>query len=176
MRASLRWAWVTCCVPWTLAVACGTSGDASKGKCSVSGTLLGSSFDAQDCTIFTTGHAGAYATDLVITDFSGACGVVAENSVKAHSKVIDAHFGGVSSLTTGTYAVGSNGIDAQFVTFDATCNSPTGESGGGTILVTQASPSISGTFDLYFNADHVTGSFDVTSCSPAPTDGAVPCL
>jgi hypothetical protein len=96
--------------------------------------------------------------------------------LKANSKVIDLHFTGTAPLATGTYMAGGNGFDAQFATYDATCNSPSGESaGGGQVVVTQVDTSIKGTFDLYFNSDHVTGSFDVSNCTISAPDAATFC-
>ncbi len=117
--------------------------------------------------------AGQSVTDVVITDFAGACVVVSSNALYASSKVIDLHFRGSGALQPGTYnAGGSNGLFPQYATFDAKCSSPSGESaGGGSVVVTSVAPTITGTFDLFFNSDHVTGTFDAPICSRQSTDG-----
>ena len=109
--------------------------------------------------------AGQSVTDVVITDFAGACRVVSSNALYANSKVIDLHFRGSGVLQPGTYNAGSNGLFPQYATFDARCSSPSGESaGGGSVVVTSVAPTITGTFDLFFNSDHVTGTFDAPIC------------
>jgi hypothetical protein len=76
----------------------------------------------------------------------------------------------------------SGQAEADFNSVDATCSqhgvSATAKSG--TVVVTQATSStVSGTFDLLFGTDHLTGSFDSTVCSTDPstleTDGGQAC-
>ena len=177
MTLSARTVCVTACVLWTTVFACGSPSTGQSGTCTVSGTIQGSSFDARDCTSGATVAGGQYTTDIVLTDFLGACGVVGASALKASSKIIDLHFTGNTPLAVGTYKANGAGLDAQFATYNATCNSPSGGSAtGGQILVTAIAPSIKGTFDLYFSGDHLTGWFDVSSCAIVATDAATPCM
>jgi hypothetical protein len=64
----------------------------------------------------------------------------------------------------------------QFAEFDATCNSPNGESGSGTVTITSASgSSLSGTYSFTLNADSISGSFVAPNCVGAPGTGQQMC-
>lgn len=161
------------------AMACSSPSSAgeSTGSCTVSGSLLGAPLTVRDCASATSTTAGRFVTDIAITDFGGACGILMSNALRANSKVLDLHFNSSSALALGTYNVGSSGFDAQFATYGPTCDSPSGESaGGGNVVVTRLTPTIDGTFDLSFGADHVTGGFSVPNCSPGSTPGPTACM
>lgn len=151
-----------------VAAACSGSsggGGTAAGSGSVSGTLLGKSFATAD--------AASYATStgirIVLYDAPGLCGYLKSNAVKANSSsiVID-----ISSPNAGSYP----GSNVQYAQFDATCNSPMGESGSGTVEITSTDANmISGTFRLTLNSDSITGSFFAPICMGAPGSGPQSC-
>jgi hypothetical protein len=47
---------------------------------------------------------------------------------------------------------------------------------GGTITITQTSPTVTGSFDLTFASGHVTGSFNAIRCAPSNADGPASCI
>jgi hypothetical protein len=134
------------------------------GAGTVNGTLQGLSFSVGDAISLTrNGH------EIAITDYGGAC--TTANSVKANSNVL-VFFFAATAFATGTYAVGGNGgVSVQYAHYDATCNSPNGESAtSGSVVITGITDSgVSGTFDVTFATDHITGTFDASTCTPPGT-------
>ncbi len=142
------------------------------GSGTVTGTLLGNTLAAKDA-ISSLGGGTPY---VVVTDFSGACAL--GNNLKANSSGLLFDFLTSSSFTVGTVNVGA-ALDVQYATYDATCNSPTGESStSGSVTITSVdSCKVVGTFDVTLNNDHVTGSFTAPNCVPsvASLDGGTAC-
>ncbi len=135
------------------------------GSGSVSGTLLGKSFSAADAASYMT----STGVRIVLYDAAGICGDLRTNAVKANSSdiILD-----LSSPNTGSYA----GVQVQYAQFDATCKSPAGESGSGTVEVTSSDANmVAGTFHVSLNRDTVTGSFVAPTCAGAPGTGAQSC-
>jgi hypothetical protein len=152
-----------------LLAACGSPGGATtaaSGEATVHGTLLGKTFTPVDATSYTQ-DALVY---FVLSDAPGACGDLVANTVKASSSAL---FFYLPDVTVGmTYG----GPSVQFAEFDATCNSPAGESGSGTVTITAASAtSVSGTFAFSLNSYSVTGTFVAPNCAGAPGAGAQVC-
>jgi hypothetical protein len=143
----------------------GGSGAAAAGSGSVSGTLLGKSFSTADAASYMT----STGVRIVLYDAAGICSDLKTNAVKANSSdlIID-----LSSPNMGSHA----GVQVQYAQFDATCNSPAGESGSGTVDVTSSDANmIAGTFHVSLNGDMVTGSFVAPTCAGAPGTGAQSC-
>ncbi len=109
---------------------------------------------------------GTYTTDVVLADFANICGILSSNALKANSNVLDFHYSAKTALVAGNYPAQTGPLDAQYANYDATCNSPKGESAsGGMVTITQIdSTQIVGSLDLTFNTDHVTGSFTAPVC------------
>jgi hypothetical protein len=84
-----------------------------------------------------------------------------------------------TSFAVGTVSVGAN-LDVQYATYDATCNSPAGESAtSGSVTITSVDTcKVVGTFDVTLNTDHVTGSFTAPNCIPMALslDGGQSCM
>jgi hypothetical protein len=157
-------AWASLCL-----FACGTSTSAppgSSGSGSVSGTLLGKTFSAVDAASFT--NSGTVT--VVLSDASGICGDLMATAVKPNSSAL------VISLPGAVNGMKYTGVNVQFAEFDATCNSPSGESGSGTVTITAASANaLSGTFALFLNSDSITGSFVAPTCAPGSNDASTSC-
>jgi hypothetical protein len=67
---------------------------------------------------------------------------------------------------------------AQFAVDDASCNATTGpiEATSGTLTVTRVDATgYTGTFDLTFGTDHVTGTFNTGTCSALGTVTSFTC-
>jgi hypothetical protein len=136
---------------------------ASAGSATVTGTFLGAAFTAKDAIVFR-----GTSNVIAFTDYAGACALA--NAQKANSQVIS------FDLFTAPVAVGTvsgAALDVQYATFDATCNSPSGESGTGSVTITaiDACGAATGTFDVTLNGDHATGSFAAAACSPPTATG-----
>ena len=152
-----------------LLAACGSPSGATaaaSGSVTVHGTLLGKTFTPVDVTSYTQ-DALVY---FVISDAPGVCADLVASTVKASSSTL---FFYIPDVTVGmTYG----GRSVQFAEFDATCNSPAGESGSGTVTITAASAtSVRGTFAFTLNSDSVTGTFVAPSCAGPPGTGAQVC-
>jgi hypothetical protein len=123
---------------------------------------------------FTPADAASYSTNgavtVVLYDASGVCGELKDNAVKPNSSALVFTLPGAAGGMTYT------GVEVQFAEFDASCNSPAGESGSGKVTITAASASsVSGSFVVNLNADSVTGNFVAPTCAGAPGSGAQSC-
>lgn len=82
-----------------------------------------------------------------------------------------------SPVVAGTYSPNDNpGDDAYALTagynsLDANCMGNTGEATTGSVTLTSIGAVYSGTFDLMFGTDHVTGTFDAPFCEVGPIVG-----
>jgi hypothetical protein len=166
MRPSIL-AWSSLCL-----LACGTStsssppGSPGSGSGSVSGTLLGKTFTPKDAASVTNGGT----VTVVLADASGICSDLMSTAVTANSSAL------VMMLPAAVSGMKYSGVNVQFAEFDATCNSPSGESGSGTVTITSANAgSISGTFAFSLNSDSITGSFVAPTCAPGSSDAAQTC-
>ena len=142
---------------------------------SVTGTFLGKTLNAQDAVAFES-HTTQYEVVVGVTDYKGACGL--GNDVKANSNVLAFIYQGATALVPAVIDIAqTNTMSAQFTEFDGTCQSPQGESAGaGTITFTRVDDcAVTGSFDLMFNTDHVTGTFAAPVCAAAPDGGTASC-
>jgi hypothetical protein len=138
----------------------------------VSGTLLGAPFSAADAVAYPSSDSSGF---VVITDFASACSFVGTNDAKASSKVLSFDFL-QTPIATGTFDTAA--VDVQYAVFDANCHSPYGEStDSGTVTIASVgSGTVTGTFDLTFGTDHVTGSFTAPLfAQPAKSTAASAC-
>ncbi len=145
---------------------------ASVGSATVTGTLLGNTLAAKD-SISNPGNGTPY---VIITDYANACSV-GLNNIKKNSSGLLFDFLTTSTIAVGTVNVGAD-LDVQYATYDATCQSNTGESStSGSVTITKAdSCAIQGTFDVTLSNDHVTGSFTAPNCASPPSDAGQGCL
>jgi hypothetical protein len=136
------------------------------GSATVRGTLLGKTFTPVDAASYVD-HA---LVSVVFYDAPGVCGDLVANAIKPNSSAL------TFSIPDATVGMTYRGPSVQFAEFDATCNSPAGESGSGTVTITAAgATSVSGNFSFMLNSDSVTGSFIAPTCAGAPGTGAQIC-
>jgi hypothetical protein len=143
----------------------GTPGGTT-GSATVHGTLLGKTFVPVDAAWYSQNGL----LNIVLYDAPGACADLTTNTVHPSSNAL------TFSIPDATVGMTYGGPSVQFAEFDATCNSPAGESGSGMITVTAANASsVSGTFSFTLNADTVTGSFIAPKCAGPPGTGPQMC-
>jgi hypothetical protein len=156
---------LVCGIAFVLAGCSSPSGPSTAGSGSVQGTLLGKAFTPVDAASLT---ANGMVT-VVLYDASGLCGELTTNGVKPNSSALSFV---LPTAASGTY----NSVNVQFVEFDATCNSPAGESGSGSVTVTASSASsLSGKFLFMLNSDLIAGSFVAPTCTGVPGTGPKVC-
>lgn len=147
----------------SLLVACGSSA----GSASVDGTVSGVSLSPSSASYLDL------TNEIVISSNGDSCTDVQNDMKRKDSQDLIIGFG-TSSLSPGTFAIDH----ATFETFDDVCNSPidttaatgtvtvTAVDQSGTLNITGAINSVTGTFDITFaSGEHVTGSFAAESCS-----------
>ena len=159
--------------------ACGPStGTTSSAAGSATGTVGGVSLGVQDA-FFANGVTTG--TVVGVTSFSGACETLysskryPRSSVGLSLQLIAYEGGGPAGPVTapGTFAllgtsVGGDTFGASWDSVDGSCGDTTTQATGGTVTVTAVTASqLTGTFDLTFGGDHVTGSFSATDCAAA---------
>jgi hypothetical protein len=167
MRESFACACALACLFAGCSSPSGGSAAGSHGSGSVGGTLLGKTFTPVDAASYA---AGGMVT-VVLTDAAGACSDLVQNAVTRSSSAL------VITLPAAASGATYASAEVQFAVFDASCNSPAGESGTGSVTITAASAtSVSGTFSLTLNADSVTGSFVAPTCAGAPGTGKQVCM
>jgi hypothetical protein len=158
----------------TLMVGAGCNAGPAGGEATMTGTLLGKSFTPVDAVSATNTTGGTTTTTIVFTDFAGACDMLQGDVIGGSSDILSFTFTGSSPLGTGTFSVTAptRGTTAEghFAEFTV-CGSTAAEStSAGTITVTGVDSSgITGTFDLTFESDHVTGTFTAPTCAARKT-------
>lgn len=149
----------------------GDSGGCAPASATLTGTMLGQTLTPKDAVSFEA-HTTEYEAVVVITDFTGTCAL--GNDFKKNSNVLSmVYLSSSTPLTPAKFDLAQSTVwDAQYAQYDATCNSPQGESStGGTITITSVDAcGITGSYDLTLNSDHVTGAFTAPSCNN-PSDG-----
>jgi hypothetical protein len=141
----------------------GGSGDAggATGSATATGTLQGAAFTPMD--------AVSYSGDVALADFSGICAFGLSEAKPGATYLYLVFVGG--SVVVGETDVGPS-LQIQSVVADpSSCNSTIENATAGTVTVSRADASqVTGTFDLTFADDHVSGSFVAPTCSH-PGDG-----
>jgi hypothetical protein len=174
-----------------------SSGDTGSGcpasTNTVSGTVSGVTLTPMSAAAFLGLADASYPNQatIVIANVPDICAVI--RSLFAHPSQLAANLDqllftlGETSATAGPVTVGTytptstpDELTAQFESFDATCQ-PTGDAGvggveqtSGQVVLCTAGPTYSGTFDLIFGADHITGTFSAPLCEVAADAGAPP--
>jgi hypothetical protein len=152
----------------------------ASGHATVSGTLLGKPFVAQDAiAVAANGSAEGF---IVITDYPNACSLALASASKANSTAITFDFY-MQHFAAGTYNTvffrntDPNIADAQVEHSDATCSTNGASATSGTVIITQVdATAVTGTFDVSFGADHTSGSFTAgLIAQPAPSDDGTAC-
>jgi hypothetical protein len=166
------------------AAACGTSSSStsstSQGSATINGTVNGQSVTANDVigltgTEMKDASTNAYAA-VIISNQTGTCGrahsSVWDGSPGYEVLVIDAVVSGASSVSPGTYPVGSTGV-AQLTVVHAD-GTTAGNAGDGTITFSAVGSMLVGSFDVNLAGGfHLTGQFTAPVCAggldPFPT-------
>lgn len=161
------------------AMACGGGG----AKATFSGTVHGQTFSPKDAisSTATVQYLGSAAW-IVLTDANGLCAsLTANQDVGSTKKLILVLWSNVNqtpgppagigtfSVYAGTGVRPDNMVLAEFVVYDATCSfppstEPADATSGSLTLTRNSGGSYEGTFDLIFNGDHVTGTFNTSNC------------
>jgi hypothetical protein len=165
------------------AAACGGSGT------SVTGTVGGQSFDAQDAVFITGSSASTTGTIVGMTTFGALCNAVTTNQIPKSSRVLSFQLAEANGTTAGPVTgpgtfdfLGSSSgatkvFAANWESFDATCTPTSTSATGGSVTVTAVTAThIAATFDVTFGTDHITGSFDASACAAPSSSGSPTCL
>lgn len=162
-------------------VACNnSSGGATGGPSPASGSVCGNSWTVRDA-IFTTGYipnlGPGNGTLVSLRDTTGAC--AAEKALITSPTTLDVDIALSELDSTGspkpisspaTYKITSSSSEAfaAAAVFEARCTTgfPVTQATSGTVTVSAVDAShVSGTLDLSFGSDRVTGAFDAANCS-----------
>lgn len=144
------------------------------------GTVAGVSFAVVDGAAMVRTSRGL--TNIVLTDFADACAIADESSRPSSKQLtflisddVGAGSTGTPPSKPGTYTVTSlanlpasgPGAECGFAVLDATCHASTSAScDSGTVTLSRVDATgYAGTFDVVIAGAHVTGGFDVPSCS-----------
>jgi len=154
---------------------------------SVNGTIQGQTLSAQDALLLTNnttvGGTTVYGLGVSIMNISNACSTaqadISSNKDPANAASLTIGIGSTSPIAAGTFNItsaSSPAADAIFVKTDSSCHSTidggAAQATSGTVTLSSVSASsASGTFDLTFGSDHVTGSFSASSCTLTFPDG-----
>ena len=141
-----------------------------QASATLTGTMLGQTLVPKDAVSFQT-HTTDYEAVVAITDFTGTCAL--GNDFKASSNILSMVYESPTPLSAAKFDLTQTTVwDAQYAQYDATCQSPQGESStAGTITITSVDAcGIVGSYDLTLNNDHVTGTFTAPNCND-PSDG-----
>jgi hypothetical protein len=152
-----------------------TGGCNVTASATIVGTFLGSTLSPKDEIAYESHPTSQYEVVVGVSDYSPACSLGNDN--KANSSAMAIIYSDTTPLVPATIDLTKTSVlFAQYTKFDATCQS-TGESAtSGTVTFTRVdSCGVVGTFDLTFNADHVTGSFSAPVCANLPDGGASAC-
>ncbi len=144
----------------------------SSASTSATGTVGGASLNAQDAVFANLQSGSTSGTVLAVTSFTGTCNDVTNSRLPKSSAVLSIQMvsnGGVVTAP-GTFsfpnASGANFLGASFSAYDATCVPTPTDATAGTVSVTAVSASqMTGTFDLTFGNDHLSGSFNAAYCA-----------
>jgi hypothetical protein len=131
--------------------------------------------------LFANNLPSVTGTIVGITSFSGACNAIYVNehfprsSVALSIQLASSVDGGPAGPVTAPGAfellgpnAGPNLFGANWDSVDASCRVTTTQATAGSLTISTVSPSqLTGSFDLMFGADHVTGSFTASNCQAA---------
>jgi hypothetical protein len=141
------------------------------GPASVSGTVGGQSVDVSDAVFekrtTTIPFLGTLTSTTVVIGSSPAslCEDLAAGIKRKGTSRVSLVFS--DSVVVGEYVVGNGDskVQAGVSKLDAVCSSLVSQSAGaGKVVITRVSDEISGTFDLAFGADRITGAFSAHAC------------
>ncbi len=144
----------------------------SSASTSATGTVGGASLNAQDAVFANLQTPSTSGTVLAVTSFTGACDDVTNSRLPKSSAVLSIQMvsNGGTVTAPGTFsfpnATGANFLGASFAAYDATCTATRTDATSGSVSVTAVSASqMTGTFELTFGNDHLSGSFNASYCA-----------
>jgi hypothetical protein len=155
-------------------------GGAGLGNASVSGTVLGETLVAQDAIAEEyLGGSTSPTANVIITNYPGACATSQASHVRPSSLMLDLSLQvDHAAVTARTYSFAAGELKASFYRSDATCKitgaSTEAAGSGGSVSISSIADGLTGTFDLTFGTDHVTGSFHAPGCEPG-TSSTISC-
>jgi len=170
-----------------LLAGCGSAG-------SVSGTVSGNALSAKDGFGNSAAVEGGRTVTILLGDQSGLCDAARSNKepkgltfllISLSDATVNGTSVTLSTPSAGDYNVasaqnamqGKNAV-ASFSKSDASCRGTSLFANSGTVTVKSIDATTgkaSGTFDLTFQSDHLTGSFEVDGCSVPQADGGTTC-
>jgi hypothetical protein len=175
-------------------LACGACGGSSSSPASVSGSIGGQPFDAQDSISNLVSIGFGSGGLILITNSPNTCGKLSASQQPKNAKAIffelgNQTAGGISAPpATGSYTVHDsttinnftgNVALGQYAATDATCT-PVAEveTISGTVTLTRVDANgYSGTFDVNFtDGSHATGSFSANRCAALSTSIGGTCI
>jgi hypothetical protein len=168
-----------------LVAGCGGGGGQTynlTGSGSMTGTISSQSLTVADAISNTVSQPGGSAGAIIVGSVANQCQLINARRILKSGSALEIIFGiqsgnTLAAPTPGIYTVHTlatiNGFQgmvaaALFVVNDASCNTTTGpiEATSGTLTVTRVDATgYTGTFDVTFGSDHVTGTFNTGSCS-----------
>ncbi len=166
---------------------------ADGGPATITGTVNGKSFVPLDAYIYDESYdfPGAVVRAVKLTSYANGCTVQKANDAHvANSTYLKMYFGKKNSttaptITPGTYAIGMSAPDgngtvitggAQLKSFDNVCLPGITMATAGTLtLTTYTATDATGSFDLTFGSDKLTGTFGASLCDITPPAAAGGC-
>ncbi len=173
---------------WTatvLAACSSSSGGGGPGTASVTGTIQGMAIPATGAvglsSVVMNGSMTESAAGAIITNVASACSVLQNHGNPSDaSTLVVAVAVDSGSVAPGKYDIVSQGFGATAsYALSQSCVTQLNETAtSGTVTISSVGSSVSGSFDLMFGSDHVTGTFSAPVCSYTPvTDGgAATCM
>jgi hypothetical protein len=145
---------------------------------SVSGTFQGNAFTARDALSYQLpGLSGEVVTTIELTDYGDACSAALNSRNHPNESLLGIFIDHSGPLGTGTFDILSStlpNIQVLYEKGDALCQVTRNESAtsGVVIIDNVGSGGVSGSFNLEFSSDHVTGVFDAPKCQGVGTASA----
>jgi hypothetical protein len=148
--------------------ACSSSGGSDAGHGTIAGTI-----DQQQPLVLdaiAVNQSGKLSVKL--TDYENACDLLLMNDAhKQSSHYLQLYLSAYPGVV-GALAIGS-GANASYFSRDQQCAGDSVDATAGSVSITAVSgASVTGTFDLMFDADHITGSFGAMVCGDGALEGS----
>jgi hypothetical protein len=141
--------------------ACSSSAPAAPGAGGVNGTIMGNGFAAVPSAHW-IGTSPPGETRLFIFDTAVGCSAIMatgwDKGLSATAQVFEFAMAGTMARA---YNIATD-ADANYLRGDV---NPSADGGSITLTVVNAGRNVAGTFDLMFQSDHVTGTFDAAYCA-----------
>ena len=166
MRSLIRSCFAVALVVATLGACSGA------GAATVQGTVSGTGLSPADAIFY----AVSGGTAIAVVNVGSVCGFLSQREQPKNLTSLSFYIT-PAVVSTATYDVTqTTTIQATWSITDATCTRTTNVAAtAGTVTLTGvATDTISGTFDLMFDQDHVSGSFTAKPCNPSVDASTAP--